>query len=71
MNQDEAAKYGLTAFDKIVKSQSTAPQVLRRVLELEDCLGEVTGELTLHDPHSPAVEKAKLLLKNRLEVEGT
>ncbi len=61
---------GETEFDQIAKAQASAPQVRKRILELEDCLCSVADALAAHESEtSPLVGRAKLLLKNRLEVE--
>jgi hypothetical protein len=61
---------GETEFDEIARAQANAPQVRKRILELEDCLCAVADALAAHESGtSPLVERAKLLLKNRHEVE--
>jgi hypothetical protein len=61
---------GETEFDQIAKAQASAPHVRKRILELEDCLCAVADALAAHESEtSPLVERAKFLLKNRLEVE--
>jgi predicted CoA-binding protein len=55
--------------DRVIKAQLSAPQVVRRITELEDCLWGVTQELLRLDPKSLAAERAKLLLKNSLEID--
>jgi hypothetical protein len=55
--------------DRVIKAQASAPHIAERVRELEDCLWAVARELLEHDPTSPAAERAKLLLKNRLEID--
>jgi hypothetical protein len=55
--------------DRVIKAQASAPHIAERVRELEDCLWAVARELLDHDPTSPAAERAKLLLKNRLEID--
>ena len=60
---------GETEFDQIAKAQALAPQVRQRIIELEDCLWAVTEGLMAHEQeNSPLVERAKLVLKNRLEI---
>ena len=56
--------------DRVIKAQLSAPQVLKRITELEDCLWAVTQELLGFDRNSAAAERAKLLLKNRLEIDS-
>lgn len=59
---------GETSFDQIAKAQSSMPQIVKRVTELENCLWALAEELNRRDPRNPQVERAKLLLKNRLEI---
>lgn len=59
---------GETTFDQVAKAQSSMPQVVKRITELENCLWALTEELNRRDPRNPQVERAKLLLKNRLEI---
>jgi predicted CoA-binding protein len=54
--------------DRVIKAQLSAPQVIKRITELEDCLWAVTQELLGFDRSSAAAERARLLLKNRLEI---
>ncbi len=55
--------------DRVIKAQASAPHVAQRVRELEDCLWAVARELLKHDRTSAAAERAKQLLKNRLEID--
>ena len=59
---------GETTFDQVAKAQSSMPQVVERITELENCLWALAEELTRLDPRNPQIERAKLLLKNRLEI---
>ena len=59
---------GEMTFDQIAKAQSSMPQVVKRITELENGLWALAEELTRFDPRNPQVERAKLLLKNRLEI---
>lgn len=59
---------GETTFDQVAKAQSSMPQVVGRITELENCLWALAEQLTRFDPRNPQVERAKLLLKNRLEI---
>ena len=59
---------GETSFDQIAKAQSSMPQVVRRITELENCLWALAEQLNRVDPRNPQIERAKLLLKNRLEI---
>ena len=59
---------GETTFDQVAKAQSSMPQVVERITDLENCLWALAEELTRLDPKNPQIERAKLLLKNRLEI---
>jgi hypothetical protein len=66
---------GEVALDTYVKAQTSAPEVVKRITELENCLQRLASAampLIQEDKHSElraAAEEAKLLLKNRLEVD--
>ena len=66
---------GEVALDTYVKAQTSAPEVVKRITELENCLQRLaSAAMTLirNDRHSElraAAEEAKLLLKNQLEVD--
>ncbi len=68
---------GQVALDAYVKAQTSAPQVVKRITELENCLQRLANAvLALSDIDKrpelrAAAEEAKLLLKNRLEVDAT
>jgi hypothetical protein len=68
---------GEVALDTYVKAQTTAPDVVKRITELENCLQHLANavsngfNLDKHLELRTAVEEAKLLLKNRLEVDET
>ena len=68
---------GEVALDRYVKAQTSAPQVVKRITELENSLQRVaSAALTLSDiERHPelrfAAEEAKLVLKNQLEVEDS
>lgn len=55
--------------DRVIKAQLSSAQITRRITELEDCLCAAAQELLRLDPRSPSAERAKLLLKNRVEIE--
>jgi len=59
---------GETSFDQIARAQASMPQIVERVTELENCLWALAEELVRFDPRNPQIERAKLLLKNRLEI---
>jgi hypothetical protein len=61
---------GQIDLDLVIKAQLSAPQVTRRIAELEDCLWAVASDLMRFDPASASIERAKLLLNNHLEVGG-
>jgi predicted CoA-binding protein len=54
--------------DRVIKAHLSAPQVVQRIRELEDCLWALTQELLKFAPGSIVAERAKLLLKNSLEI---
>jgi cell division septum initiation protein DivIVA len=67
---------GEVALDAYVKAQTSAPEVVKRITELENCLqrlanavSEASGDITNHPGLRAAAEEAKLVLKNRLEVD--
>jgi hypothetical protein len=66
---------GEVALDTYVKAQTSAPEVVKRITELENCLQHLAGlvsngfNLDKHLELRTAVEEAKLVLKNRLEVD--
>jgi hypothetical protein len=66
---------GEVALDTYVKAQTTAPEVVERITELENCLQHLATavstafHLDKHLELRAAVEEAKLVLKNRLEVD--
>src|SRR2546421_238389 len=68
---------GEVALDAYVKAQTSAPEVVKRITELENCLQRLANAvLALSDIDKrpelrAAAEEAKLLLKNRLEVDAT
>lgn len=66
---------GEVALDSYVKAQTSAPEVVKRVTELETCLQQLASAAVASmngDGHAQlrsAVEDAKLVLKNRLEID--
>src|SRR5205809_3049086 len=68
---------GEVSLDAYVKAQTSAPEVVKRITELENCLQRLANAvLALSDIDKrpelrAAAEEAKLLLKNRLEVDAT
>lgn len=66
---------GEVAMDRYVKAQTSAPEVVKRITELENCLQRLANAvLRLRDVEKcpglrAAAEEAKLVLKNRLEVD--
>ena len=65
------------ALDSYVKAQTSAPEVVKRINELENCLQRLanaafaSGNIDKRPQLRAAAEEAKLLLKNRLEVDDT
>jgi len=68
---------GEVALDTYVKAQVSAPEVVKRITELESCLQRLASailtspDLPKHPEMRAVAEEAKLLLKNRLEVDET
>jgi hypothetical protein len=68
---------GEVALDAYVRAQTSAPQVVKRIAELENCLQRLanavlaSGDVERRSELRDAAEEAKLLLKNRLEVDDT
>lgn len=68
---------GEVALDSYVRAQTSAPQVVKRITELENCLQRLANAVmaSSNADKQPEVrnlaEEAKLLLKNRLEVDDT
>jgi hypothetical protein len=66
---------GEVALDTYVKAHASAPEVAKRITELENCLQRLaSAALTSTDVDKrpelrAAAEEAKLVLKNRLEVD--
>jgi len=66
---------GEVALDSYVKAQTSAPEVVKRITELENSLQRLASAvLTSSDVDQlpelrAAAEEAKLVLKNRLEVD--
>jgi len=68
---------GEVALDSYVKAQTSAPEVVRRITELENSLQRLASaaltlsEIERHPELRTAAEEAKLVLKNRLEVDDS
>ncbi len=68
---------GEVALDTYVKAQTSAPEVVKRITELENCLQRLasavltSSDVDRHPELRAAAEEAKLVLKNRLEVDDT
>jgi Zn-dependent oligopeptidase len=66
---------GEVALDSYVKAQTSAPEVVKRITELENCLQRLasailtSSDVDKHPELRTAAEQAKLVLKNRLEVD--
>ncbi|MGB2672303.1 MAG: hypothetical protein WA621_10325 [Candidatus Acidiferrum sp.] len=66
---------GEVALDAYVRAQTSAPEVAKRITELENCLQRLASAVmtSIHDDKHPelraAAEEAKLILKNRLEID--
>jgi hypothetical protein len=73
-DQTAAAQYieqieGEVQMDAYVKAQTSAPQVVKRITELENCIWRLCAELSRFDEHNQVLVEAALVLKNRLEVD--
>jgi hypothetical protein len=68
---------GEVALDTYVKAQTSAPEVVKRVTELENSLQRLasavltSSDVQKHPELRAAAEEAKLVLKNRLKVDET
>jgi hypothetical protein len=68
---------GEVALDTYVKAQTSAPEVVKRIIELEICLQRLanaalaSSDINRHPDLRAIAEEAKLVLKNRLEVDDT
>lgn len=66
---------GEVALDAYVKAQTSAPEVVKRITELENCLQRLASAVMTsmdadkHPELRAAAEEAKLVLKNRLEID--
>jgi hypothetical protein len=66
---------GEVALDAYVKAQTSAPEVVKRITELENCLWRLanailsSSDVEKHPELRAAAEEAKLALKDRLEVD--
>jgi Zn-dependent oligopeptidase len=67
---------GEVALDTYVKAQTSAPEVVKRITELENCLWRIahavltSADVDEHPELRAAAEEAKLVLKNTLEVDN-
>ena len=55
--------------DRVIKAQASATAVRERITELENALWATAEELFRLEPKSAVAERAKAVLKNRLEIE--
>src|SRR5208282_3585723 len=68
---------GEVALDTYVKAQVSAPEVVKRLTELKNCLWRLASavltasDVEKHPELRAAAEEAKVVLKNRLEVDET
>src|SRR5712671_2586091 len=68
---------GEVALDTYVKAQTSAPEVGKRIIELENCLWRLVDvvltsiNMSKHPELRAVAEEAKLVLKNRLEVDDS
>ncbi len=73
-DQTVAAQYieqieGEVQMDAYVKAQTSAPQVVKRITELENCIWSLCDELARFDEHNHVLLAAALVLKNHFEVD--
>lgn len=67
---------GEVELDAYVKAQVSAPEVVKRITDLENCLQRLanavfaSSELDRHPQLRAIAEEAKLVLRNRLEVDN-
>lgn len=57
---------GEVQMDRYVKAQTSAPQVVKRITELENMVWKLCQQIPAGNP---VLDEAKLLLKNRLEID--
>jgi Zn-dependent oligopeptidase len=68
---------GEVALDSYVKAQTSAPEVVKRITALENCLQRLANavmalsDVEKHPELRAVAEEAKLILKNRLEVDDS
>jgi hypothetical protein len=68
---------GEVALDSYVRAQTSTPEVVKRITELENFLQRLasavmtSSDLDKHPELRAAAEDAKLVLKNRLEVDDS
>jgi len=68
---------GEVALDGYVRAQTSAPEIVKRITELENCLQRVasailaSSDIDAHPELRAAAEEAKLVLKNQLEVDDS
>jgi hypothetical protein len=68
---------GEVALDAYVKAQTSGPEIVKRINELENCLQRLANaalastDIDNHPELRAAAEDAKLVLKNRLEVDDS
>ena len=67
---------GQVELDAYVRAQTSAPEVVKRITELENCLWRLADALSSmnldrHPELRAALEGAALVLKNRLEVDDS
>jgi uncharacterized protein YqgV (UPF0045/DUF77 family) len=68
---------GEVAFDTYVKAQTSAPEVVKRITELENGLQHLANvvltsvNIDEHPGLRAATDRARLLLKNRIEIDDS
>ncbi|MGH9713152.1 MAG: hypothetical protein ACRD5M_07630 [Candidatus Acidiferrales bacterium] len=66
--QQVESQPGEIELDAVIRAQSLAPEVRQRIMELENCLWALAERLQLFVVNDSAVERAKILLLQRLEI---
>lgn len=75
ISQYEEARKGEVQLDKYVRAQTSAPEVVKRITELENCLWRLADAATQSNKREEdpvlraAIEEARFVLNNRLEVD--
>lgn len=77
ISQYEESRKGELELDKYVRAQTSAPEVVKRITELENCLWRLADAATQSNKSQEepalrtAIEEARFVLNNRLEVDDS